>query len=169
MTSRAWRCNRGFVLLELIVVVTILGIMFGVMTPLFRSSYTQLRIRNAYKDITALVRHAQERAIMEEREFRVNFNRRERTYWLSYREDPLEYPAKFADLHTDAGRVRSLPDGVNFAFIRAARDRKSRANYITFYPNGSADRAIVRFRDARLRSFIVETSTDGEIVAIKKR
>lgn len=170
MTSRAGIYRRGFVLLELIVVVTILAIMFGVMTPLFRRSYTNLRTRTAYKNIIAAIRHAQERAIMEEREFRVNFNEREGTYWLSYREDPMEFPARFVDLETDAGRIRSLPEGVKFWYIIANRDKKTRAMFITFYPNGAVDKeAKVRLRDdVRHRSFIIETGTDHGIVTIKE-
>ena len=169
MTSRAGKCSRGFVLLELLVVVTILAIMFGTMTPLFRRSYTDLRIRNAYKDIAAIVKHAQERAIMEEREFRVNFDEKEGTYWLSYREDPMEFPANFVNLNTDAGRPKLLPEGVAFTDIRANRDRETHAQYITFYPNGTADRATVRLRDVRYRSFIMETGRDTGIVIVKER
>lgn len=170
MTLRAGTYKRGFVLLELIVVVTILGIMFGVMTPLFRRSYNNLRIRSAYKDITAAIRHAQERAIMEEREFRVNFDEREGTYWLSCREDPMEFPATFVNLSTDAGRPRSLPEGLSFWYIIASRDRKNRTDYITFYPNGAVDKeAKVRLRDdVRHRSFVIETGTDEGIVTIKE-
>ena len=169
MTSRQQTGSRGFVLLELLVVVTILAIMFGTMTPLFRKSYTTLSIRNAYKDIAATVRHAQERAIMQEREFRVNFDEREGMYWLSYRDDPMEVPAKFVTLDTDEGGPTALPDGVAFRHIVAKRDRETRAHYITFYPNGTADRATVRLRDMRYRSFIMETGRDTEIVVFKER
>ena len=169
MTSQAGNSSHGFTLFEILVVVTILGILFGVMTPLFRNSYTNLELRNSYKNIAATIKHAQERAIMEEREFRVNFDRRERTYWLSYREDPLEFPARFVDLKTDAGRPRSLPEEVTFALIRANRDRKTRANYITFYPNGAADKATVRLRDRSHKSFLIETGKDREIIAFREK
>ncbi len=169
MTSCSRTCSRGVTLLELIVVVTILAIMFGVMTPLFRNSYTNLRIRSAYKDINAGIRHAQERAIMEEREFRVNFDERENTYWLSYREDPLEFPATFVNLDTDAGRQRTLPEGISFWNIKASRDSKTRTDYVTFYPNGAVDEARLRLRDdVRHRSFIIETGTDEGMVIIKE-
>jgi len=169
MTSCRRTCSSGMTLLELMVVVTILAIMFGVMTPLFRSSYTNLRIRSAYKDITASIRHAQERAIMEEREFRVNFNGRENTYWLSYREDPMEFPARFVNLDTDAGRPRSLPEGVSFWNVKASRDSKTRTDYVTFYPNGAVDESRLRLRDdVRHRSFIIETGTDEGMVIIKE-
>jgi len=161
--------SRGFVLIELLVVVTILAIMFGTMTPLFRRSYTNLCIRNAYKDIAATVRHAQERAIMEEREFRVNFDEREGMYWLSYRDDPMEFPAKFVALDTDEGAPTVLPDGLTFRNIVAKRDKETRARYITFYPNGTADKATVRLRDMRYRSFIIETGRDTEIIVFKER
>ena len=156
-------------MLELIVVVSILGIMLGVMAPLFSGSYTSLEIRNAYKNIATMFRHAQERAIMEEREFRVNFDRRGGTYWLSYRNDPMLLPPKFVKLNTDAGRARPLPETVQLVFIRADRDRKTGAKYITFYPNGGADKATVRFRGARGDSFVIETGRETGIVRIKER
>jgi len=161
--------SRGFVLIELLVVVTILAIMFGTMTPLFRNSYTNLSIRNAYKDIAATVRHAQERAIMEEREFRVNFDEREGMYWLSYRDDPMQFPAKFVTLDTDEGAPRLLPEGVAFRNIVAKRDKETRAHYITFYPSGTADKATVRLRDTRYRSFIIETGRETQIIMFKER
>lgn len=157
-------------MLELIVVVTILGILLGVMTPLFRNSYTNLEVRDTYKTLAAVFRHAQERAIMEEREFRVNINRFERTYWLSYREDPMEFPAKFVDLTTDAGRVRALPETVKLLFIEGAKyDRKSRSRHITFYPNGAADKTIVRFRGTSHDSFIIQTGRETGIVTVTER
>jgi len=106
---------------------------------------------------------------MEEREFRVNFDEREELYWLTYREDPMEFPAKFVNLDADAGRPKLLPEGVAFAHIQANRDRETRARYITFYPNGTADRGTVRLRDMRYRSFVMETGRDTEIVVFKER
>ncbi len=170
MTFQARTCSRGVTLLELIVVISILSIMLGVMTPLFRNSYTNLEIRNAYKNIAAVFGHAQERAIMEEREFRINFDRRQGAYWLSYRDDPMEFPAKFVDLNTDAGRVRFVPGAVKLTFIEGAKyDRKSGARSITFYPNGTADRATVQFRSTSGDSFRIETAREAGMVSIKER
>ena len=117
MTSCLRTCSRGVTLLELIVVVTILGIMLSVMVPMFSGSFTGLEVRNAYKNIAAVLRHAQERAIMEEREFRVNLAKQEGMYWLTYREDQMVSPPKFVDLNTDAGRVRFLPESGKVSFI----------------------------------------------------
>lgn len=170
MTSCPRTCSRGVTLLELIVVVTILGIMLSVMTPLFRGSFTNLEVQNAYKNVAALFRHAQERAIMEEREFRLNLDRLEGTYWLTYRENPMKFPAEFIDLNTDAGRVRWLPETVRINLIDNAKyDRKNRARYVTFYPNGSADRVTVQLRGASGGSFRIETGRDTGIVTTKER
>jgi prepilin-type N-terminal cleavage/methylation domain-containing protein len=170
MISCPRTCSRGVTLLELIVVVTILGIMLSVMTPLFRDSFTSLEAQNAYKNVAALFRHAQERAIMEEREFRLNLERLEGAYWLTYRDNPMKFPAEFVDLNTDAGRVRWLPETVRISLVDNAKyDRKTRARYITFYPNGSADRVTVQLRGTAGGSFRIETGRDTGIVTIKER
>ncbi len=170
MTSCLRTCSRGVTLLELIVVVTILGIMLGAMVPMFGGSFTGLEVRNAYKNVAAVLRHAQERAIMEEREFRVNFAKQEGMYWLTYREDQMVSPPKFVDLNTDAGRVRFLPESVRITFIDDAEyDRQTRARYITFYPSGTADRVTLQLRGTKSDSFRIETGRDTGIITIKER
>jgi type II secretory pathway pseudopilin PulG len=157
-------------LLELVVVVTILGIMLSVLTPLFSGSFTGLEVRNAYKNVAAVLRHAQERAIMEEREFRVNFVKHEGMYWLTCRDDPMQTPPKFVDLKTDAGRVKFLPESVEISFIDDAKyDRETRARYITFYPSGTADRVTLQLRGTGSGSFRIETGRDTGIITIKER
>lgn len=171
MTSRApTSSRRGVTLLELLVVVTILGIMLSVTAPLFRGAYTSLEVRNAYKDVMAMFRHAQERAIMEEREFRVNLDQQAGAYWLSYRKDPMEFPGKFVDVKRGPGEVKWLPETVQILFIQGSKyDKDTRAEYISFYPNGAADRATVRFRAANRGSFLLETGREAGIVNIKER
>jgi hypothetical protein len=90
-------------------------------------------------------------------------------YWLSYRGDPMKFPPTFVNLESGAGHAQALPDGVTVSFVKANRDRETGANYITFYPNGAADKATVRFRDVNRGSYLIETGREIGIISTKER
>ena len=59
----SWRGERGFTLIELIVVVAIMGILLGVGLPSFRSMVINMRIKNASFDFYASLLAARSEAM----------------------------------------------------------------------------------------------------------
>ena len=62
---------RGFSLIELIVVLTILSLMLGVVVPIYHGSLSRTRSAGATRDFLATMKYAQERAVTDATEHRL--------------------------------------------------------------------------------------------------
>ena len=76
------RTFSGFTLLELIVVLFILALAAALVAPVFTSSFGQLRLKAATRDLAALCRFARTQAITNQVVLEVVLDRRANAYWL---------------------------------------------------------------------------------------
>lgn len=136
---------RGFTMLELIVVVSILAIVTAVVIPVYGASVTAMKQRSARGDFVALVYFVQELAVRESREMRLYIDERERAYWIEGWESGHGDDKVFAPLKDRSqGSVRFFPESLTVDRIRARSDRSKNIHYIAFFPNGACDRASLR-------------------------
>jgi prepilin-type N-terminal cleavage/methylation domain-containing protein len=152
--------TRGFVLIELIVVMAILAIITASVIPLFQASMHDIKIRSARSNFVSTLAFAQEKAVADSTQYRVYMNEREGRYWVEYLVEYDEDGEKvFAPVEEKFGQAQFFPDYYSLQRPSASRDRKRSAYYITCYPNGASDRVLLTFRDAtdRRRRFTVET------------
>lgn len=150
----------GFTLLELVVVTTFIAILTGMMIPIYNRAMYSLRVRNAVQEITSAIRHAQEKAIAESREFRVlidSKNNEIRVVRLVGRDGDKK---NFEPVSENEGGIPiKLPDTVRITRVEAGRERKLGVYYISCYPSGSSDPAQIEIQTAdRRQSRIVVKS-----------
>ena len=175
LTGRA-KSLTGFTLIELVIVATIILILVAVSTPRFRSTFSDLELRDTSYNIGKIIKYAQQRAILEERRYRAVFDFENRSYRLLVESgegkssaEPASYAegasAPGGDWERVTGRFGEnfyLPEGVRF---------KGDKDKMTFLPNGRCDKSSIYVINKRNK--VIEIRTTGragyvEISTIKK-
>jgi len=153
---------RGFTLLEILTVFTILAVMFAALVPMFRDSFIDLQVRDTARNLAATVRFAQEQAIVHGIEYRVCISTKDREYWVSREADPeeAEEPDTFVTVYADNLRPTLFPDSVRLRRVSTAKGMQDdrRVNYIACYPNGRIGDAEVSLQGPDRRSFTLTTT-----------
>ena len=152
---------RGFTLMELVVVLTILFILLGGVVPLFQGSISWARGDRASRDFVALMKHAQERAVADATEYRFYMNRDTGRYWLMRFRGMDGEEKVFEPVGELDGGVRVLPESVELERPEAHRDRARDAYYIAFHASGACDYASVALE--RSDGVTVRIKTKGRL------
>lgn len=154
--------GRGFSLLELVVVLSVVGILSSLVLPVFVRSISSMRVQNAQNDFVAALAFAQERAVSESREYRVYLDPRENAYWIARHVGFKGDEKIFEPVEERFGAHRHFPDRIELERPRARRDRaQDNAYYIACYPSGATDRTTLRFRDTLDRRRMMTVRTEG--------
>jgi len=141
----------GFTLLELIVVVTLLGIISMTVVPVFVGSMSSLQLKNTSNDVVALLNFVQQRAVSESREHRIYFDDEAGEYWVEilagYDEDNEKI---FREVSASYGEIHELSSNLSFERVRMPKDRdRNGLYYVSCYPNGATDRGQITIQDER--------------------
>lgn len=149
----------GFSFLELLVVIMVLGMITGMIVPVYGASMASIRARNTQRGLASTLIHTQERAVAESRELRLYIDEEEKSYWVAYRAGENEGEKVFLPVDDAYGRLRYFPENIKVKKLKAHEDRQLKAHYVACYPNGACDRALLEFEDERDpdRSFSIET------------
>ena len=117
----------GFTLIELAFTTILIVILIMLSTATFRRTLSNLSLKDTAFTISNLITYAQEKAIIERKNFKLKLNFEKRTYRLMEAASPedIEIRGRF-------GRVFTLPRGISFQGTR---------NDIIFYPDGKTDKA----------------------------
>jgi len=161
--------RAAFTLLELIVVVALLSILTASIVPMYASSMTGARIRNARADLVTALRYIQDRAVQESREYRLYLDREERTWWVERQTGVNEDNEKvFESPAGTEGEKRTLPDGLEFQRIKARQPRDRNRYFVACYPHGVSDPAEIVIRDTRIRGgeFVIRVTGPGGRITI---
>ncbi len=113
----AVRSAAGFTMLELMVAITIVGLVLAVAVPASGRLYRTMQYRDAVRDVVTLFASARYQAVNTGRSQDVRINPRTREL----------------SLNTE---IRRLPEGLNLV-VRAARElNDQQSGVIRFYPEG---------------------------------
>jgi prepilin-type N-terminal cleavage/methylation domain-containing protein len=74
--------NRGFTLLELVVVIGLLGLMLVVTVPRFRQTLTTNELKASARKIIGLVREVRDRAIRDHKDYRLHIDIGANRFWV---------------------------------------------------------------------------------------
>ena len=131
--------QRGFTLLELVLVMVIIGTVLAMAAPSLRGFFASRQTEDAAASIVALTRLARSQAVAEGRAYRLNFDLKETTYWLT-----AQTEGAFRNLSSEFGRVFLLPEGTELELkvegVPANRD------YVSFQPTGRTEAATIRLK-----------------------
>jgi len=102
--------RRGFTLIELMVVLTILVLLAGLMAPSFVRQYHEAKLKSAARDVVGLMQYARSQAVVEGTTYRLNIDREGGRVWITYydtqSEEAQEQEPRFVEDETVLGASR---------------------------------------------------------------
>lgn len=139
MTQFETTRRGGFSLIELILVVTLIAIISSVVVPIYSNSLKTVNADYAQRDIIALLKYAQERAITDTTHYRFYVDETKRQYWLMRLETTDDGERLFVEVMEKQARRRTWSEQVEIEVIKAFEDRDLDASFLEFYPSGACD------------------------------
>lgn len=151
--------NKGFTLLELILVMLILSTVLAMAAPSLRGFFTSRKIHDTAAQILALTQLARSQAISEGIIYRLNFDTRERTYWLT-----AQQSGAYKIPQTGFGRKYELPKDMVLELEDVVQEEKD--VFLSFTPQGTVTPGTVRLIDKRGQALEVTCPTVTESFSI---
>ncbi len=172
-TQDAGRTTQSaFTLLELLVVVSIISIALGLLTPLFRKTFLDLQLNSSAQEIVSLMRYAQERAIVENTVFRLNLDTENGSYWLtmenpdkpegnglaSYSQSHNSDTDVFSRLAGNLGRLNNIAEGLKI---------ETQENTVDFYLDGEAESFKIKITNPNNKGLVItQKSAAGTSIVV---
>ena len=154
--------KRGFTLLELILVMVILSTVLAMSAPSLRGFFGSRQTHDTAAQILALTQLARSQAISEGIVYRLNFDTRERTYWLT-----AQQSGTFEELKTEFGRIFTLPKDMVMELEDVQEEDTEK--FLAFTPQGTVTAGTIRLIDRRGRALEVTCPTVTESYFIVER
>ena len=146
-------------LLELILVMLILSTVLAMAAPSLRGFFASRRVDDAAAQILALTQWARSQAISEGVVYRLNFDTRDCTYWLT-----AQKAGVFEPLDTEFGQVYTLPKDVELELEDI--DQKDKEVFLAFTPHGTVTAGTIRLIDRSGRALEITCPTITESFSI---
>jgi len=144
--------QSGFTLLELVVVLTIVGMASALALPTLGDGLRQWRMQGAVRELATLFKFTRNQSVAQRVPFQVVLDRARGVYWL-------DHPEKFALFDPERGgergiRLYALPAGFRFgeaavAGIPSAGERVG----ILFFPKGNSTGGEIEILDPKGRRY----------------
>jgi type II secretion system protein H len=136
--------EKGFTLIELIMVLIVIAVCAALVFPSFRGSGEGLRLRHSARRIVVLTKRARLKAVTEAVEYRLSMDPASGEFWLTRVADPLGEPGVFTEPEGDWGRRFRLEEGVQFGSVETPEQSTESGSDeigLAFYPDGTAEEA----------------------------
>jgi len=149
----------GFTLLELILVMLILSTILAMAAPSLRGFFGSRQAQDTAARILALTQFARSQAISEGVVYRLNFDTKDRVYWLTAWKS-----GAFEELETEFGQIFTLPKDMAMELEDVDQDKDE--VYVEFTPQGTVTAATIRLIDRKGRALEVTCPTVTESFSI---
>ena len=138
--------TRGFTLLELTVVMLIAGILLAFSIPRL-GPLTGRDLNVSCRRLSATVKYLLHRATVRRTIYRLTYDLKDNTYWVTYRNEDLEFVSDSSVL----SRKVTLPREVSFEDIVIVGKGKFTEGEVQthFFPKGWVDETLVHLKDKR--------------------
>lgn len=146
--------NKGLTFIELILVAIIIFVLVGLSTPLFKTSFSGIQLKKTCQELIQLMRYAQAKSIAERGITRINLDFDKGTFWLSVQEDSAS--GKFKRLGGRWGKVFTIAQAITIEPVGDLPEDQEMP-CISFYPDGTSDKAKIKISDKKGKAFIITT------------
>ncbi len=161
---------RGFTFLELMIVITLLGVLAAVTVPKMGNIFRHGQLEAGTRDLVATLRYARHAAILRGDGVEVRFDPENRKYQMlpvkldadgqpeeQQRVRRREEKGRF-QLNAEATLVHDLPPSVFYNLIHSSAPLTEERSLprIIFYPDGSATPSKIGLQNSENRAFAIE-------------
>lgn len=122
VSSRHFRLQSGFTLLEILVVLVIATFMFTLIPPLFSGALPGVKLKGAARDLAVVLRDTRSQAIISNTEQTLHLDMETQVYRIG------------------SGKPALLPDGINITIQPHAAETglDTTQQSLSFFPDGSS-------------------------------
>ncbi len=150
--------QQGFTLMELVMVITLMGVMMGMAIPSFRNLMSSQELKNAAQGISNIIRYARSEAIQRSAQTKVVFDAEAGGLLFSVETDPFLQPGVFTEERTPFPVPKQLrePAAIKIAsFEKQSLYGGLEENELLFSPDGSTSDALLVLVDETQRAYTV--------------
>jgi type II secretion system protein H len=147
--------DRGFTLIEIVVVVALVGILSSIVLPDFKKTVDHYKLNVAAQQLSHNIRMVQQKAISEGVPYKILFDMNKRDYYI----------IKSA-LNGFQGKVVKLPEGVNFEWTSFTTNfnNSKNENTLIFSVSGAPIQAgTVALKNKNERLYVMVTVATGRV------
>lgn len=146
----------GFTLVELMLVITIMGIMLGMLVPNFSPLLQGMTLKHASQAVAQILRYARSVAVERGTAAKVMFDSETGAILLATEADPINFPGVYQEEALPVAYPREYGTKVKVPMI----DKRSlfgalEENELTFLPNGSTSDTFIYLMDENERMYTV--------------
>jgi general secretion pathway protein H len=164
-----WQKN-GFTLLELLIVISLIGLLAGLTVPRFAGVLTTIQTKSAVKKVAAMLRHARSQAVSKQQPHTVHFdlNSGQVTLGTTTASFATAHNALTESLDSTIIKTYQLPDKTTITKA-VSQDGVSETEQftITFYPAGNSSGGEIILSGKKGHIFHVEVDFISGICQIK--
>jgi len=122
--------KQGLTLLELLIVLTIIGIGSAIVGVAIYRGLGDIRLKNTAREAASSLRYARSMAVAEKRTYIFILDPEKRYYYVSAWSPPESTSPQSSTLKVEGAMVKTFPEGINGVDKEIV--------YIIFYPLGSS-------------------------------
>ena len=156
------REDKGFSLLELLLVLALIGLLSALIVPSLSNSLTNVHLKAATKKTAAVFRYAGNQAIAKKKPFLVIFDKA--GGWLAFMDKPLlkvqdesDNPREAFKSLPSSAKVYSFPkDIIIEKLVVGDKEISEGQSVFLFYPNGSCSGGEVVLQASNSRSYLIK-------------
>lgn len=153
------RKNKGFTLLELLVVLVIIGLVASMVSPKLAGSLSGLNTKTAAQKIAAALRYTRSKAASEKSMYRAQFDTEARTFVIEKIEG-FSNRIQLSDISdTDLPTLYSyeLPEGIFFKTdVGLSKEPDRNIFSVGFYPSGGSSGGGIIVEDVRGKGYRIQ-------------
>jgi len=162
--------DPGFTLIELTLVTVIILALAGLSIPLFKKTFSDLSAKNAAFNISKLSSYAQEKAILDRKNYKAIFDFNKRSYQI-LEGIPTADALVYRKIKGRFGNAFTLPQGLHFYDLKAGAVKETSEEYkkaVVFYPDGHCDELLIAVVDNSKKGYSVSIKGFGSLAQIKE-
>lgn len=134
--------TKGFTLIELLAVVTIITTICALALPNLGRLLTNIKVRSTVRQVSALLNYARGQAVVHGTNYRVNYDLKEKSCWITKKEGD-----GYVRLTGREGKTLFIPEEVAF---KTEVESTNPVDSITFYPKGISSGGEIIIEDFRI-------------------